>query len=105
MATITKEKAFEIWEQTFGNVPQAKDVAGAWMMKDQYGNTTKLGFGWEIDHKVPESKGGSDSNFNLRPLHWENNRSKLDNYPSWTSVVTSQGDRNIYWEKHWTFNK
>lgn len=105
MAIINKEKALDIWEQTFGNVLYAKDVAGAWMLRDRYGETKELGYGWEIDHKFPESRGGSDSSYNLRPLQWENNRAKADDYPSWTSVVTSQGDHNIYKKEHWTFNK
>lgn len=96
MTIINKEKAFEIWKKEFGDVPYAKDKAGAWIVKDKYGDTTPLGYGWEIDHKVPESHGGSDSDINLRPLQWENNRSKSDNYPYWNAVVTSEGDHNIY---------
>lgn len=33
-------------------------------------------YGWEIDHKNPVSKGGTDNTRNLRPLHWEKNRKK-----------------------------
>ena len=105
MASITKEKALEIWAQKFGNVAYAKDVAGAWIARDKYGVTTALGYGWEIDHRIPEAHGGSDNNINLRPLQWENNRSKSNNYPYWKSVVTSQGDHNIYKEESWSFKK
>ena len=31
--------------------------------------------GWEINHIVPVSRGGSDSLANLEPLHWETNAS------------------------------
>jgi 5-methylcytosine-specific restriction endonuclease McrA len=39
--------------------------------------------GWEIDHIVPVSLGGSDDLDNLQPLWWKNNRRKGDNYPWW----------------------
>ncbi len=105
MANISKEKALEIWAKKFGNLEYAKDKAGAWIIRDKYGDTTPLGYGWEIDHKVPTSHYGSDLDENLRPLQWENNRSKSDNYPEWTSVVTSQGERNIYKNQSWVFKK
>lgn len=59
-----------------------KDRCGAWMKKEDYGQTTK--YGWEIDHKKPVAKGGTDDTDNLQPLHWENNRGKSDNYPNWS---------------------
>ena len=51
--------------------------------KDAYGNTIRRGsygtngkFAWEIDHKRPKSKGGSDHLRNLQPLHRDENRAK-----------------------------
>jgi len=56
--------------------------------KDKYGNKIKYGsygtkgeYGWELDHKNPKDKGGSDTNRNRQALHWEENRKKSDKYP------------------------
>jgi 5-methylcytosine-specific restriction endonuclease McrA len=53
--------------------------------RDAEGNKIRFGsygtegeFGWEIDHKFPESKGGSDNLRNLQPLHPDANREKSD---------------------------
>lgn len=53
-----------------------QDSYGRWMKRDEYGQCTQ--FGWEVDHIMPVSRGGSDALSNLQPLHWENNRRKSD---------------------------
>ena len=74
-----------------------KDVAGAWIKWDKYGDRgSELGFGWEIDHRKPVAEGGTDDLSNLQPLQWKNNCSKGDDYPNWTSAVSSEDDHNIY---------
>lgn len=65
----------------------AKDTCGATIERSKYGQT--VNYGWEIDHMVPVSQGGSDYLFNLQPLQWENNRHKGDNWPTWSCKNTN----------------
>lgn len=62
-----------------------KDSCGAWIKRVDYGKTTE--YGWEIDHIQPVAKNGTDELYNLQPLHWQNNRHKSDNWPSWSCAV------------------
>lgn len=36
-------------------------------------------YGWNIDHKKPKTKGGTDKNSNLRATHIECNEKRKDN--------------------------
>lgn len=90
----------EIWNKAkpvvgYDSNKYRQDVCGAWIEFDKYGNINS-NYGWEVDHINPKDNDGSDNNKNLRPLQWENNRSKSNNYPNWTGKVTSDGNGNIY---------
>lgn len=63
-----------------------KDRCGAWIQYTAYG-ATQSKYGWEIDHALPVSRGGTDELNNLQPLHWQNNRGKGDNHPNWYCTV------------------
>lgn len=72
----------KVWEKgqiVSGNDSQSwrKDQCGAWIGWQFYGNRNSQ-YGWEIDHINPQSNGGGDELYNLRPLQWENNASKKD---------------------------
>ncbi len=56
--------------------------------RDKFGNLLRWGsygtqgeFGWEVDHRFPRAKGGTDAPKNLQAIHWEENRKKSDKYP------------------------
>lgn len=105
-ADFTDEQLDAIWNKAkiVGDKPDIwrQDVAGAWICRNHYGKTdSETGYGWEVDHIKPLSKGGETELDNLRPLQWANNRSKSDDYPLWTSEITSDGGHNIRQEQRW----
>ena len=81
-----------------------KDAAGAWISRSEYGNRESK-FGWEIDHIYPTALGGDSSEENLRPMQWENNLSKGDNYPDYIAVVSADGNQNISQKSSRTINQ
>jgi len=78
---VTKKDVEAVWDkaQTVrGKDPEVwrKDAEGNRIRHGSYG--THGEYGWHIDHKHPESKGGSDKPSNLQALHWEANLEKSD---------------------------
>ena len=78
---FSKKVIEEVWDKATPIRGKDEDV---WR-RDSEGNKIRWGsygtqgeFGWEIDHKNPVAKGGTDSLRNLQPLHWEENREKSD---------------------------
>ncbi|MBJ6948650.1 HNH endonuclease [Vibrio cholerae] len=55
------------------------DAKGNEIYKPAYG--TKGSKGWEVDHKRPKSKGGSNAARNLQALQTQENRRKGKQYP------------------------
>lgn len=97
---VTYELLVKVWEKAnalpgFDPNKTRQDVAGARIDWGAYGDTDSP-FGWEIDHQKPVAKGGSNHLDNLLPLQWENNRSKGDDYPTWTAAVTYKYGYNVH---------
>ena len=98
MANFTNEKKLQVWSKGkevdgYDASKYRKDACDAWIQWDKYG--TEHDYGWEIDHVYPEAKGGNDNLINLRPMQWENNRSKADDFPGYNSEITSDGNKNV----------
>ncbi len=72
------EKVWDKGHTVRGKNPETwrKDDEGNVIRRSSYG--TQGDYGWEIDHKNPVSRDGTDNMRNLRPLHWEDNREKSD---------------------------
>ncbi len=77
----TKKQAEIAWENA-GNIrgrnPNLwrRDELGNPIYKPAYGNEGE--HGWEVDHKNPKAKGGTDDPRNLRALQTKANRRKAD---------------------------
>jgi len=65
-----------------------KDPCGGLMRWRDYGNC-KSKWGWEVDHVMPVTMGGTDAIDNLQALHWKNNRAKGDSLDSNYCDVTT----------------
>ncbi len=104
MAYFSDIKKDEVWNRATiveGYNPRIwrQDLVGAWIKYDQYGEQSK--YGWEIDHLIPLSRGGTDDINNLNAMHWRNNMRKSNDYPVFFSELTANGNRNIEEEKQW----
>lgn len=75
-----KEHAWENAKPIRGKNPDSwrRDAAGNVIRHGSYG--TKGEYGWEVDHKNPRSKGGTEHLRNVQALHWKANRSKGNKY-------------------------
>lgn len=109
LVDITSEKGkLLVWEKAqivegYNPSLYRKDSCGAWMAYTKYGDITNP-YGWEIDHVYPQSLGGQNHYGNLRPMNWQNNRSKGNDYPSYQSMVKADGNKNVKNEDFFTVN-
>lgn len=75
-----------------------KDFAGAWIRRDMYGMRST--FGWTACRKNPRI-GSAVNTDNLMAAHWRNYRMKGGDYPTFKSIVTADGNRNVEKVQSW----
>jgi hypothetical protein len=93
----TEQQIQSVWDrgqavEKFNPQKWRKDACGAWISRDQHGNTNS-DFGWEIDHIRPVANGGTDELSNLLPLQWKNAANK--SVGKLAHPVMAQGGCNI----------
>ena len=82
---MAKQKQKEIaWDKAYpiqGKNPNLwrHDPYGNTIYKPAYGKEGDQG--WQVDHKHPKSKGGTDNPRNLQPIQTKENRQKGAKYP------------------------
>ncbi len=78
---LNRETAMRLWNVSFGNETRVMDFAGRTMAKGAY-NDRNSEFGWNLDHILPQSKGGKTADYNLVCCHIRTNDEKADRFPT-----------------------
>ncbi len=69
-----------LWTKSFGKETKVKDYTGRTIAKGAY-NDRNSEFGWNLDHILPQSKGGKTADYNLVCCHILTNDEKADKFP------------------------
>lgn len=77
---VNKETALRLWNKQFGKQNKARDFAGREIAKAAYDNRNSA-FGWNVDHILPQSRGGKTADHNLICCHIDTNDEKADRFP------------------------
>lgn len=81
---INHETAMLLWKKRYGKATRVKDFAGREMDKGSYGNRNS-DYGWNLDHILPQSQGGKDTESNLICCHILTNDEKANKFPAFTA--------------------
>ena len=69
-----------LWNKSFGKETKVKDFAGRTIAKGAY-NDRNSDCGWNVDHILPQSRGGTTADHNLVCCHILTNDEKADKFP------------------------
>ncbi len=78
---LNRETANRLWVKQFGKKQKAFDFAGREIAKASY-NDRNSDFGWNVDHILPESRGGKTADHNLICCSIKTNDEKADRFPA-----------------------
>ena len=81
---LNRETAMRLWSKSFGKETKVKDFAGREIAKGAY-NDRNSEFGWNVDHILPQSKGGKTADYNLICCHILTNDEKADRFPCFSA--------------------
>ena len=81
---LNRETAMRLWNKSFGKDTKAVDFAGRTIAKGAY-NDRNSEFGWNVDHILPQSKGGATADYNLVCCHIKTNDEKADKFPCFSA--------------------
>ena len=77
---LNKETARRLWVKQFGKKQKAVDFSGRAIARAAY-NDRNSEYGWNVDHILPESRGGKTADHNLICCHILTNDEKADKFP------------------------
>ena len=78
---LNRETALRLWNKRYGKATTVKDFTGREMAKGAY-NDRNSAKGWNVDHILPQSKGGVTAEHNLAICNIQTNDEKADKFPS-----------------------
>ena len=77
---LNRETAMRLWNKSFGKETKIRDFAGRIIAKGAY-NDRNSDCGWNVDHILPQSRGGATADHNLVCCHILTNDEKADKFP------------------------
>lgn len=78
---LNRETAMRLWNKSFGRETKVTDFTGRTIAKGAY-NDRNSEFGWNVDHILPQSRGGKTADHNLVCCHILTNDEKADKFPA-----------------------
>lgn len=85
---LNRETAMRLWNKAFGKETKVQDFAERTIAKGAY-NDRNSEFGWNVDHILPQSKGGATADYNLVCCHIQTNDEKANKFPCFNANGTA----------------